>query len=111
MVGPRWQVALTYSALVGLVAPEEVLKPVPHRHVFLSPRTRKLLAAGGASYLDSTGTLRLALERASVFFPGRGRREGPTTRTLALVSLKRPAAGCVVRALSRLPTVGSLVGR
>jgi hypothetical protein len=66
---------------------------------FLSPRTRELLASAGASYLDSTGNLRLALERPAVFLQAEGAEKDPAREPRPLVSLKGPAAGRVVRAL------------
>jgi hypothetical protein len=72
---------------------------------FLSPRTRELLAAAGASYLDSTGNLRLAIERPAIFLQAEGAEKDPAREPRPLVSLKGPAAGRVVRALCdfRLP--------
>src|SRR5712692_6135743 len=76
----------------------EVLVTAP----FLSPRTRELLAAVGASYLDSTGNLRLALERPAVFLQAEGAEKDPTREPRPLFSLRGPAAGRVVRALCEL---------
>lgn len=66
---------------------------------FLSPRTRELLAAAGASYIDSTGNLRLAIERPAIFLQAEGAEKDPAREPRPLVSLKGPAAGRVVRAL------------
>jgi len=66
---------------------------------FLSPRTRELLVAAGVSYIDSTGNLRLALERPSIFVEAQGAQQDPAREPRPLVSLKGPAAGRVVRAL------------
>lgn len=66
---------------------------------FLSARTRELLAAAGASYLDSTGNLRLALERPAVFLQTEGAAKDPAREPRPLASLRGPAAGRVVRAL------------
>src|SRR5712691_11343003 len=66
---------------------------------FLSPRTRELLVAAGTSYLDSTGNLRLALERPALFLEAQGAQKDPAREPRPLVSLKGPAAGRVVRAL------------
>ncbi len=66
---------------------------------FLSPRTRELLAAADASYLDSSGNLRLVLERPAVFLLAQGAEKDPAREPRPLVSLKGPAAGRVVRAL------------
>jgi hypothetical protein len=66
---------------------------------FLSPRTRELLAAAGASYLDSTGNLRLSLDRPAVFVEQQGAQKDPAREPRPLVSLKGRAAGRVVRAL------------
>lgn len=67
---------------------------------FLSPRTRELLAAAGASFLDGTGNIRLALERPAVFIEARGADKDPAREPRPLASLKGPAAARVVRALS-----------
>jgi hypothetical protein len=68
---------------------------------FASPRTRQLLAESGVSYADSTGNVRLALERPAVFISTEGASSAPwgtdTSRTLR--SLKGPTASRVVRAL------------
>lgn len=66
---------------------------------FLSPRTRELLAAACASYVDATGNLRLALERPVVYLETQGAEKDPVREPRPLVSLKGPAAGRVVRAL------------
>ncbi len=66
---------------------------------FLSPRTRELLVAAGASYLDSTGNLRVALDRPAIFLEAQGAEKGPAREPRPLISLKGPAAGRVVRAL------------
>jgi hypothetical protein len=66
---------------------------------FLSPRTRELLGAAGASYVDSTGNLRVALDRPAIFLEAQGAQKDPACEPRPLVSLKGPAAGRVVRAL------------
>jgi hypothetical protein len=58
-----------------------------------------MLAAAGACYADSTGNLRLALQRPAIFLEQEGAEQDPARETRALASLKGPAAGRVVRAL------------
>jgi hypothetical protein len=67
---------------------------------FLSPRTRELLAQGGAGYADLAGNLRLALEQPTVFIETSGVTRDPAPERRPIKSLKGPAAGRVVRALA-----------
>lgn len=66
---------------------------------FLSPRTREQLAERGAGYADTTGNLRLALDRPAVFIETIGAKTSPWREERPLRSLKGPTAGRVVRAL------------
>jgi hypothetical protein len=68
---------------------------------YLSPRTRWLLAERGLGYADSTGNLRLVLERPAVFIETEGAQSDPERHhhDRPLRSLKGPIAGRVVRAL------------
>lgn len=68
---------------------------------YLSPRVRDLLQAAGAGWFDSTGNLRLQLERPSVFIDRTGASRSPFTdaNDRRLKSLKGPGAARVVRAL------------
>lgn len=66
---------------------------------FVSPRSRELLAAYGASYVDTTGNLRVVIRDPAVFLEGRGQDRDPARRPRPLKSLKGAAAGRVVRAL------------
>ena len=66
---------------------------------FLSPRSREMLALGGASYVDATGNLRLVVSDPAVFFDARGADRDPDRRPRGLRSLKGGVAGRVVRAL------------
>lgn len=91
---------LTPRDIPGLVrsarvegAPLLVLAP------FFSPRSRELLVDLGASYADSSGNLRVAIDSPALFIEGRGADRDPTTQPRALRSLKGAAAGRVVRAL------------
>jgi hypothetical protein len=67
---------------------------------YIAPRPRTMLAEAGASYLDATGNLRIAIERPAVFLEASGASADPwrgperETRTLR----GKPAAR-VVRAL------------
>jgi hypothetical protein len=68
---------------------------------YLSPRTRELLAVAGAGWFDSTGNLRLQLDRPSVFIDRTGASRNPYSDAddRRLKSLKGPGAARVVRAL------------
>ncbi len=66
---------------------------------FLSPRTRELLKAAGASYADATGNVWLAVERPGVLVELEGARKDPGRTSRPLASLKGPDAARVVRAL------------
>ena len=67
---------------------------------FLSLGVRRLLRESGASWADSTGNLRLALENPAVFVELEGAAKNPFGRGGApLKSLKGPGAAAVVRAL------------
>lgn len=58
-----------------------------------------MLAEAGASYVDATGNLRVAVSDPAVFLEERGDDRDPTRQPRALRSLKGAAAGRVVRAL------------
>lgn len=68
---------------------------------YLSPRARDLLQEAGVGWFDSTGNLRLQLDRPSVFIDRTGASRSPFTdvEDRRLKSLKGPAAARVVRAL------------
>ena len=67
---------------------------------FLSLGVRRLLRESGASWADSTGNFRVALERPAVFVEIEGAAKNPFGRGGApLKSLKGPGAAAVVRAL------------
>jgi hypothetical protein len=66
---------------------------------FVSPRARELLSNLGAGYVDSTGNMRLVLDRPAVFVERSGSDRNPLREERPLQSLKGPAAGRVVRAL------------
>ena len=69
---------------------------------YLSPRTRERIVELGANYADTTGNLRLVLDRPAVFLQTQGADKDPAPQNRALASLKGPAAGRVVRALCDL---------
>lgn len=73
---------------------------------YLSPRVRDLLDEVGAGWFDSTGNLRLRLERPSVFIDraGAGRSPFIDADDRRLKSLKGPGAARVVRALLDVET-------
>jgi len=68
---------------------------------YLSPRVRELLEEAGVGWFDSTGNLRLKLDRPSVFIACAGASRSPFTDAddRRLKSLKGPGAARVVRAL------------
>lgn len=66
---------------------------------YLSPRTRERLVELGAGYVDSTGNLRMAMDRPALFIETTGAQASPWPEGRPLRSLKGPAAGRVVRAL------------
>jgi hypothetical protein len=66
---------------------------------YLSPRTRELLAAEGAGYVDLTGNLRVAADDPALFLELPGRDTNPWTDNRPLRSLRGAAAARVVRAL------------
>jgi hypothetical protein len=66
---------------------------------YLSPRTQELLNAAGIGFIDSTGNVRLALERPALFIERAGATSNPWTEVRPLRSLKGGIAGRVVRAL------------
>lgn len=68
---------------------------------YLSPRVRDLLQEAGMGWFDSTGNLRLQLDRPSVFIDRTGAGRSPFTdvEDRRLKSLKGRAAARVVRAL------------
>ena len=74
---------------------------------FLSPRTQKLLAESGWNYADSTGNVRIALERPAVFLKLTGSERDPEPEARPLRSLRGPIAGRIVRELAdRRPPFG-----
>jgi hypothetical protein len=68
---------------------------------FLSPRARELLTEAVLSYADSTGNVRLVLDRPAVFIHTVGESSDPWAADSArpLRSLRGPTASRVVRAL------------
>jgi hypothetical protein len=71
---------------------------------FLGPKTRALLRDVGASYGDTTGNIRLVLERPGVLIETQGSEKDPTSVPRGLRSLKGRTAGRVVRALCDFDT-------
>jgi hypothetical protein len=73
---------------------------------YLSPRVRDLLQEAGVGWFDSTGNLRLQLDRPSVFIDRQGASRSPFTDAddRRLKSLKGPGAARVVRALLDVET-------
>jgi hypothetical protein len=66
---------------------------------YLSPRTQELLDQVDVSYVDTTGNVRLVLDRPALFIERSGAASNPWTDDRPLRSLKGPTAGRVVRAL------------
>jgi len=72
---------------------------------YLSPRTRELLYAAGAGWFDTTGNLRLQLDRPAVFLDRSGANRSPYSDAddRRLKSLKGAGAARVVRSLLDTP--------
>jgi hypothetical protein len=70
--------------------------------VFLTPRTREILANRGAGYADVTGNFRLVLSKPALFIETKGADRDPWPDKKPLKSLKGRAAGRLVRALCDL---------
>ncbi len=66
---------------------------------YVSPRTQELLDEAGVGYIDTTGNVRLALERPALFIERCGAVSNPWPEDHSLRSLKGPSSGRVVRAL------------
>jgi hypothetical protein len=66
---------------------------------YLSPRTRELLEAAGANYIDDTGNVLVTLRKPAVFIRTIGADSDPSPVESKLRSLKGPAASRVVRAI------------
>ena len=66
---------------------------------YLSPLTRERLAEAGISYADSTGNLRLTVERPAVFIETQGADKNPFREERPLRSLKGGRAARVARGL------------
>ena len=66
---------------------------------YLSPLTRERLAEAGISYADSTGNLRLTVDRPAVFIETQGADKNPFREERPLRSLKGGRAARVARSL------------
>ncbi len=66
---------------------------------YLSPLARERLAAAGVSYLDSTGNVRISLDRPALFIEARGADRDPSPQRTGPRSLKGASAARIVRAL------------
>ena len=66
---------------------------------YLSPLTRERLAEAGISYADSTGNIRLSVDRPAVFIETQGADKNPFREERALRSLKGGRAARVARGL------------
>lgn len=66
---------------------------------FLSEETQRKLEELGANYADTTGNIRIAMERPAVYLKTEGEKKNPWTDERPLQSLKGQGAGRVVRAL------------
>ena len=67
--------------------------------MYLSPLTRERLAEAGISYADSTGNLRLTVDRPAVFIETQGADKNPFKEERSLRSLKGGRAARVARSL------------
>ena len=81
---------------LGKAGPEPVAMLISP---YLSPLTRKRLTEAGISYADSTGNIRLTVERPAVFVQNQGADKNPFREERPLRSLKGGRAARVVRAL------------
>ncbi len=81
---------------IGNVEPEPVAMLISP---YLSPLTRERLTESGISYADSTGNIRLAVERPAVFVQTDGADRNPFREERTLRSLKGGRAARVARAL------------
>lgn len=75
------------------------VEPILVAAPYLSPRTRERLVELGVGYGDSTGNLRVAIDRPPIFIEVEGAQTDPWPENRPLRSIKGPAAGRVVRAL------------
>ena len=66
---------------------------------YLSPLTRERLVEAGISYADSTGNIRLSVDRPAVFIETQGADKNPFREERALRSLKGGRAARVARGL------------
>ena len=64
---------------------------------FLSPLARERLVAGGISYADSTGNLRLSADKPAIFIETQGANKNPFRENRPLRSLKGDRAARAVR--------------
>ncbi len=71
---------------------------------FLAPSTRHRLQEENLNYVDTTGNVRLVLERPGVFLETPGARTDPSPGDAPGRSLRGPKAGRIVRALCDFPT-------
>jgi hypothetical protein len=99
----RFEPRAVAGAVTGLGSPG-TLRPLLVAALFLSPRSRDLLAAAGACYVDTTGNLRLVFERPPVFVERAGAAHDPAREPRPPRSLRGPTARRVVQALATFQT-------
>ncbi|MBL8619397.1 MAG: hypothetical protein JNM72_27530 [Deltaproteobacteria bacterium] len=107
--GPDARMAELDVVFRRAIAPRDaqaLLAPGPGPTLFIAPhlgaRARQLIAAGGASYADTTGNLRVVVSEPAIFLEGVGAERDPDRAPRPLNSLRGAAAGRVVRALAEL---------
>lgn len=94
-VSPRDVVTLVAQLKNALLENKPAMVVAP----FIGPRAQGLLAASDINYLDTTGSLRLQLDRPALYIAEQGALHNPWTEDIARQSLRGPAAGRIVRAL------------
>lgn len=66
---------------------------------FLSPRARELLSAAGINFIDTTGNMRVVMNRPLIVLSRNGLDRDPEPERRDVKSIKGPAAARLVRAL------------
>lgn len=66
---------------------------------YLAPRTRELLVSQGASYADTTGNMRIAIDRPGLFIETTGAPSNPWREERQIKTLRGVPAARVIRAL------------
>lgn len=89
---PRSIAGLTRSASPTIVVAD-----------WLSPRSRDLLRASGASYLDATGNAEIRLDEPAVYIRTDGADRNPAPKPTTGPGLRGPKAWAILRTLAEVP--------